>query len=191
MTSNTITYSQLRRGDWDVLGSAGMTVHLEPQASAATLQATWLLNDEGLNVDLHVANRSRERTPFNVSVAVQLRPVGEQVQVLVPAEEVIVDGTTIPVSGRFDLRRPQTVDQPLVARFTRRHFANLRTSAAVLATAEQREVWFVNIADFRNLQVRLDTHGAGQLEAETGERILAPSEDWSGSTLLATRVLDP
>jgi hypothetical protein len=190
VTSDSLTYAELRRGDWDVLGSSGMTVHLDPRDSAATLEASWRLDDEGLKVNLHAANRSRERAPFNVSVAVDLRPVGERVQALVPAEEIIVDEEPRPVGGRFDLRRPQIVDEPLAARYTRRHFANLRTSAAVLAPAERREVWFENSADFRDLQVRLDTHGAGRLEAETGERVLAPGEEWRGSALLAARVLE-
>jgi hypothetical protein len=144
----------------------------------------WRLEDEGLNVDVRVTNRTRQRTPFDLTVSVELSPVGDQVQALIPAEDFVMDGASQPVTGSLDLRRPKSLDEPLFAEFTRRHFANLRTSAAVLAPASHREVWFLNSADFKFLRVRLDTHGGGFFEAHTGQRSLAPGEEWRGSATL-------
>ena len=72
--------------------------------------------------------------------------------------------------------------------FTRRHFANGRTLAAILAPSDGREVWFANSADFHHLRLDLATHGAGEVVAETGERFLSPGETWHGSALLSARI---
>jgi len=55
---------------------------------AVRLDATWLLDDEGLRLTLAVVNESRAHAPFGVGVRVALAPVAEQVELLVPAEEV-------------------------------------------------------------------------------------------------------
>jgi hypothetical protein len=122
--------------------------------------------------------------PFDVAIGVELNAVADSVQALIPAEEVSVESVYRPVMGRFDLRRPRALEELLDAEYTRRHFANLRTSMAILAASLRREVWFLNSADFHYLSVRLDTHGAGTLEASTGDRALAPGEVWRGSATL-------
>jgi galactose mutarotase-like enzyme len=184
-------YPQLRQEDWEVLGSGGMSVVLLPEDSPVELDTQFELREAGLTVELRATNPTRQRVPFNVSVMVHLNRVAERVQLLAPAEEVVVDGARTPVSGRFDLRRPKIIDAPVVADFTRRHFANLQTLAAILAPECHRELWFVNSADFRDLCVRLQPDGAGTLSAETGERSLAPGEAWRGSAVLTPRIGRP
>ena len=183
-----LRYTEFHRGEWNVLGSSGMAVSLHPDGSPLQLETSWHLDDEGLGVYIRVANPSRQRLPFNVVVEVHLNDFAEPVQALIPAEEVLIGDDAQPVAGDLDLRRPRTLAGPLVAHYTRRHFANLRTSAAILAAGTRREVWFANSADFQHLSVQLATRGGGTLAADTGARSLAPGEEWRGSATLEARV---
>ncbi len=148
---------------------------------AVRLDATWLLDDEGLRLTLAVVNESRAHAPEEVW----------------PASG---DGPPVPVRGDLDLRRPRPLAQPIKARFTRRHFANLQTQLAVLSRG--REVWLTTSADFREADMRIQPDGSGVLESATcvpdafarhaagvatGLRVLAPGEVWRGHALLVTR----
>jgi hypothetical protein len=178
----------LQVGDWRVVGPDGVRIILTPDRSPLTLDSHVGSGGNGLDVDVTVKNLTRERRPFEVRVVVHFDAIAEHVQVLAPAEEFIVDGREVPVSGNVDLRRPRTLETPLSVRLTRRHFANLRSVAAILGADGGREVWFANSADFSTLRVDLDVNGAGELVAETGQRFLAPGETWRGSAQLTARV---
>jgi hypothetical protein len=138
-------------------------------------------------------------------VRIDLAPVGEGVEVLLPAEECWPHdqrGTPVPVGtagGGPDLRRPVPIGQRLEGWFTRRHFANLRTQVAVLAPNTGHEVWLTTSSNFREADVRVDPDGTGTFESATcmpdafalhaagvatGLRVLAPHETWRGSALL-------
>jgi galactose mutarotase-like enzyme len=176
---------------------------------AIALEATWLLNPQGLQLDVALTNHGRVHAPFGFGVSVALRPLAAQVQLLAPAEEIWprdaagqIVGQPEPVVGQLDARRPRRVDGPLDALFTRRHFANLRTQAAVLDPRTGREVWLTTSADFRELHVSLNAQGQGVLESATctpnaaagqpggapsGLRRVAPGESWRASAVLAWR----
>ena len=104
-----LRYPALRQGEWDVLGSTGMVVELHPSGSTLEFEPMWHLDAEGLTVDVRVSNPSRQAAPFNTAVSVELNPVGESVQALIPAEDVSVHGTYRRVEGRLIYGMPPTV----------------------------------------------------------------------------------
>lgn len=167
------------------------------------LNASWRLDDEGLRLSVEVVNASATHAPFGLGVLVSLATVAPAVELLVPAEEVWPadgDGPAAPIPPAFDFRRPASVLQPVEARFTRRHFANLQTQLAVLSP--EREIWFTTSADFREASVAVAPDGSGVLKSatcvpdafarhaagvDTGLRVLAPNETWRGHALLVVR----
>src|SRR5262249_22201820 len=52
-----------------------------------TLIGSWILDEEGLLLEVEVANRSKVHAPFGLGVRVELAPLGERILVLAPAEE--------------------------------------------------------------------------------------------------------
>jgi len=168
------------------------------------LSGTWRLDDEGLRLELELVNPNPVHAPFGLGIRVHLAAIGNNVLVLAPAEEWWQDDAPTPVGshGGPDLRRPFAIAERIENRFTRRHFANLRTQVAVLAPAHGREIWLNTSSDFREVEIAVNPDGSGSLESATctpdafalhaagvatGLRVLAPGETWRGSALLVAQ----